>query len=158
MWARLLYGFCFSVVMVGLYVKGDQSLHTIRAGRGATVDGLLDLAFILLLVALLVIAGRALITGRVGSTRTGAEDISPRGQLQSISGAGPLMFSQRPILTSLMTLLLFAIPFALMIIRAGGWSRLGQGEWIIIGIAELPLVFVMAVAFMGSKARGEPPT
>jgi hypothetical protein len=161
MWNRLLYGICLTIALLGLYIKGGTYLNTLRLGHGTTVLAFLDLAYILAIAALAIICVRGLLgrkpraSGGTAAEPIGSQEQSLRSQLQSLSGMGPEALSRRPFLVSLTALFLAAIPICLMTLRAGGWSKLGQLEWILIGLAELPLAFVAAVAFFGAKFRGK---
>ena len=71
---RLIYGLGMAVALLGLYVKGTIYLNTLRFGRWTTVPALLDLAYLLTIVALVIIVGRELIFGLSGDAQRDREE------------------------------------------------------------------------------------
>ncbi len=74
MWRRLIYGFCMTVALLGLYVKGSNYLSTLRFGQWTTVPALLDLAYLLTILALVIIIGRELLLGLSGKAQHNCEE------------------------------------------------------------------------------------
>jgi hypothetical protein len=159
---RLLYGICLAFTLLGIYIKGSIYVSALRLGRGTAVPAIFDLLYIVgFFVAALVcgreLVGRPLRASRVTTTGPiGNQEPSLRSQLQSLSGKGPEAFSRRPVAVSLTVLLLAAIPFGLVILRAGSWNNLSQFDWLMIVLTELPLAFVAAIAVFGPKMPDKP--
>ena len=74
MWRQLTYGFCMAVALLGLYVKGSDYLSTLRFGRWTTVPPLLDLAYLLTILALVIIIGRKLFHSLLGRATHNREE------------------------------------------------------------------------------------
>lgn len=74
MWRRLIYGFCMAVALVGLYVKGSMYLNTLRVGRWTSVPAVLDLAYLLTILALVIIVGRKLVLDLSGKAQRNSEE------------------------------------------------------------------------------------
>ena len=74
MWRRLILGFCMVVALLGLYVKGGNYLNTLQLGQWTTVPALLDLAYLLTIVALVIIVGRELLIGLSSKAQRNCEE------------------------------------------------------------------------------------
>lgn len=80
---RLIYGFFMAIVLLGLYVRGSVYMNTLRSGQWTTAPALLELAYLLTIVALAALIGRKLLS-RVpskarlsGEVTSGTEDVAP---------------------------------------------------------------------------------
>jgi len=79
---RLIYGFFMAIVLLGLYVRGSVYMNTLRSGQWTTAPALLELAYLLTIVALAVLIGRELLSSVPSKARlngevtSGTEDVA----------------------------------------------------------------------------------
>ena len=168
---RLLYSLVIVVALVVAWIKMDAYLHNVRVGRGGSTAGLLDLGYLLAMVALVVIAMRVLLRTRSsraidrldrGEIRNGSRnaaeltgrsiqysDTSLRDKLRQLPTIAREAFGRRPIWASILSMFMISIPVLLVsMAHAGGLKAFGLHEWILVAVMELPLVIVACIVFL----------
>lgn len=85
MWRRLILCFCMAIALLGLYVKGSIYLNTLRLGSWTTVPALIELAYLLTIVALALIIGRKRLSGAPNRGRRNGEEES--GSAEETTGS-----------------------------------------------------------------------
>lgn len=160
MYRRLLHFSLLLVVAAGLWIKGRLYFQHVHAGQAGTTEGLLELAYLLTMISLASIILRSLLRDRRKRSELLAkgEASEPRetslsenvARLQTIARRA---FVRRPVLVSGLllgvTAVLGSIPIVLVALAtAGGISAFGPVEWLVVGLAELPIFFIaIRIAF-----------
>lgn len=147
--------------LLAAWFKGRVYLHEVHLGQARTLAGLLDLGYLLAMVILVLIAVRVLVRRRSSlgmsrshAGRTDSADDSRGYSVQRIRITVRAAFSTSPISASLLVLLLIFIPICLAALSVGGLKELSLGNWIFVGMAELPLAVVAMIAlFEGIPSR-----
>ena len=156
MFRRLIYSLLLAVGVVVFWIKGKSYLHDVRIGLAGTTGGLLQLAYLLAMMALVFIILRNLLRSAPRDTRE-ASFAASLHRLQTVARGA---FVRSPVLASA-SLAIFAavfggIPIGLLAFgRVGGIRTFDIGEWIVVGVAELPIVFVVAAIVVGFMSGHE---
>jgi hypothetical protein len=154
------------VALAFIGVKGPIYVHNVRLGLAGTEAGYFGLAWLLAMLAAVVVAVRALLRDRLSQradSRLTASQLKARPdpfretlhQLpKNVRGA----FTHRPILASVLSLIVLAIPVGLVAMAtAGGWQSFGPREWVLVSLAEMPAlivaVFVLLSFISDAKSR-----
>lgn len=168
---RLLYALVLVVALVVAWIKMDAYLHDVRTGISGSPAGLLDLGYIIAVLALAVIAVRALLQPRLSRTicsldrgeirngsRNAAEpagrsiqysDTSLRAKLCQLPTNAREAFGRRPIWASILSMFIISIPvFLVFMAHAGGLKTFGLYEWILVAVMELPMAVVACVVLV----------
>lgn len=153
MFRRSLYAVILVATLSAIYLKGSTYFHEVLLGLAGTSAGILDLGYLLAMVVVAVIAIRVLLRSRSSyrtpgpgtgepSTTYPFRAISVQGIRTTIRGA----FSTSPVLAGLLALILLAIPISLAALSVGGLEKLSLANWIIVGLAEFPIIIVAWIA------------
>jgi hypothetical protein len=161
MFRRVLYVVILVAAFVAAWFKGGVYLHEVHLGQARTLTGFLDLGYLLAMVVLALIAVRVVLRRRSPprvpqshADRTRAADISRGVSVQRIRITVREVFSTKPIAASVLMLFLISIPICLAALSVGGLKELSLGNWIFVGIAELPIAIVVMIAlFEGAPSR-----
>jgi hypothetical protein len=62
-------------------------------------------------------------------------------------------FATNPVLASLPALILIAVPISLAALSVGGLKELSLQNWVIVGMAELPMIVVALIALLEVTPR-----
>jgi hypothetical protein len=164
MYRRLFYFLLLVVVAAGLWIRGSFYLHHVRGGLAGTAGGLLELGYLLTMIALASVIVRSLLRSdgvrrempvTAGSSeRRGASLSEIVVQLQTTARQA---FVHRPVLASALLLVAVAafagIPIGLLALStAGGLTAFGPIEWLVVGLAELPVVFFLVLVVIGFRS------
>lgn len=154
---------CLLLVLLAaaVWIKGKAYIHDMRAGPAVSTESMLQLAYLLVVLALALVILRNMLRG----ART--DGAAPEGDsffetIRRLQAAARTTFAERPIWASLVlgTLAIVAavIPISLLAAgREGGMESFGPSEWVIVGLAELPALFVVVVVttgFVFDRKRG----
>ena len=168
---RLLYALVLVVALVVAWIKMDAYLHDVRIGMSESPARLLDLGYLLAVVALAVIAVRALLRHRLsraicsldrGEVRNGCRnaaepagrsiqysDTSLRAKLRQLPTNAREAFGRRPIWASILSMFIISIPvFLVSMGHTGGLKTFGLDEWILVAVMELPMAIVACVVLV----------
>jgi len=167
MFRRLFYSLLLAVGVVVFWIKGRSYLHDVRIGPAGTTGGLLQLAYLLAMMVLIFIILRTLLrSGRsrsaapfTGGPRATRED-SFAARLHRLQTVARGAFVRSPVLPSAL-LAVFAvtvggIPIGLLALgHVGGIRTFDIGDWIVVGVAELPIIFVVIAIVVGFMSGHE---
>lgn len=153
---RLPYYLLLVSAALFILVKGTPYIREVRLGLAGTPAGFLQLFMLLAMVVAAVIAVRMLL-GRPSPHR-------PAGQRQAreapfnetphrLHTVIRRAIAHRPVLASTLSVILgvvlACIPISLVAMgRVGGVGTFGLREWILVGVAELPIVFVVVIVLI----------
>lgn len=168
---RLLYSLILVVALLVAWIKMDAYLHDVRVGISGLTAGLLDLGYLLAMVALVVIAMRVLLRTRSsraidrvdrGEIRNGSRntaeppgrsiqysDTSLRDKLRQLPTIAREAFGHRPIWASILSMFMISIPvFLVSLAHAGGLKTFRLDEWLLVAVLELPMAIVACVVLV----------
>jgi hypothetical protein len=151
MFSRLIYYSYFVVVVAVIVVKWKTIPGEIRLLEHGSLEGYLNLGQLVLLLFICYLATVALRrTGHSrGTHRASAgvrESSSLRGTLQQVPINSHRAFTRHPVWASIVWLIMAGIPVALVaLIHGGRFRSFGVGDWVLVGIIELPIAFVASV-------------
>jgi hypothetical protein len=150
---RALYSLILVVGLLVVWINGRTYLHDVRLGMAMTSAGLLQLAYVLVCCAIPLIALRTLLQLRHRNKTKVAAARSLRDEFHRIQAVSGGAFASRPISASLISLLLISIPFVLVLLASGGWGSLGPHDWVMVGVAELPIAFVVLIGLFSLRSN-----
>lgn len=167
MFRRVLYAIILVASVPMIWVNTEAYLHDVRLGMLETSVGTLQLGYLLAAVAIFVIAARTLLqmraqpnraSGQRGDTTVGPASISNR--IHQIRTGWRAAYARRPVWVIVLliglVLLLLSIPFDLVYLASGGLRSLELHDWIMVGLAELPVAFVVVAALIKPRSDHHP--
>lgn len=159
MFRRLLYVVILVAALSAAWFKGGVYLHEVRLGQARTSAGFLDLGYLLAMVVLVLIAVRVVLRRRSSprmpqshAGRTHTADIYHGVSVRRLRITVREAFSTKPVSASVLMLFIFSIPICLAVLSVGGLKELSLGNWIFVGIAELPIAAVVMIALFPGGA------
>ncbi len=158
---RLFYFLLLIVVAAGVWIKGNIYLNNVRDGLAGTTGGLLKLAYLFTMIAFAFVIVRSLLRSDRArrETRVTGESSEPRATSFSesvirLQTTARRAFSRRPVLAGVLLLVVAAvlagIPIGLLALgSAGGVTAFGPIEWLVVGLAEMPVLFFLILVAIG---------
>jgi hypothetical protein len=175
MFQRVVYFWALAAVLATAAVRSVRDVRTASLGLGTTADALWQLAYLVVTLALAAVILRTILrqrpadepgTGTQAASRHGSAperssspDRSLMGRLYQVRALIRTSFERRPMYTVISmtaTLLIVAcLPLGLLASRhlGGLQAFFGTPEWILLGLAEVPLAFVAVVVLGGFGGR-----
>lgn len=154
MFRRLFYAVILVSALLAAWFQGGLYLHEVHLGEARTLTGFLDLGYLLAIAVFVVIAGRVLLRRRLTpriaqnhADRTHSAEIARGLSVKHIRITVRRAFSTNPIRASVLILFLISIPIVLAALSVGGLKELSLGNWILVGMAELPIAVVTMIGF-----------
>lgn len=167
MYRRLFYFMLLIVVAAGLWIRGGIYFRQVHSGLAGTAAGLLELAYLITMVAFASVILRNLlrrsedrhevpVTAK-SIERGGASFSEGVVRLQTTARRA---FVHQPVLAGA---LLFAavaalasIPIGLLALATpGGFAAFGPVEWLVLGLSELPVVFFVLLVVNGLRSGND---
>lgn len=160
----LFYFFLLVVITAGFWIKARVYLDHARGGLAGTTGGLLELAYLLTMIAFACVIVRSLLRCDKARRDTPVMDESSERREVSFSESVSWLqttarraFGRHPVLASALLLIVVAvfagIPVGLLAVgRVGGLTAFGPIEWVVVGLAELPLLFVLILVAIGFRS------
>lgn len=139
-------------------VRGYDYVSRSRAGQAGTQAAASDLIWICVLAVGFFITLRALLQDKPSQRESSIGIIdrsSPRATLRTLPGAVRLAFSRRPVLASLMSLLVVAIPIGMVEMATGdrGLKQFGAEWWLLIAGVETPILLIALLVALSFRSK-----
>jgi hypothetical protein len=164
MYRRLLYFVLLIAVAAGFWIRGEIYVHHVLSGLAGTAAGLLELAYLITMVSFASIILRNLLRRgdnrrevpvTVKSIERGGTSLS--AGVVRLQATAKRAFVHQPVLACALLFVAVAalagVPIGLLALATpGGFTAFGPVEWLVLGLAELPVVLFVFLVVSGLRS------
>jgi len=155
---RFSYYLLLIVSVTAAAVAGFHYVGRVQAGQGGSQAALSDLLWIVGIALGIFLTRRGMQTTRMPITKNSQEIVdrsSVISTLRTLPAGVRLAYSRRPLLATILTLFVIAVPVGMTtLITPGGVSGIDSKRWLLVGITETPAALIavlVALSFLSKK-------